>query len=321
MENTNDSKMKEICLAGGCFWGVETYMSRIFGVVRTNVGYANGNVENPNYKLVCSGVTGFAEAVMVEYDSELTTLNKLLISFFKMIDPTALNKQGNDIGTQYRTGIYCKSGQDKMTAMEEISKLQMRYNKPIAVEVSMLKNYYLAEDYHQKYLEKNPNGYCHVDLDGLENPIIEPGAYTKPSDEVLKMNLSELAYKVTQLDGTEPPFSSEYTNYKGRGIYVDAVTGEPLFASNDKFDSGCGWPSFSKPITPAVIKQREDRKLGMIRTEVRSQGGNSHLGHVFDDGPAELGGLRFCINGAALRFIAYEEMEAQGYGFLKHVVK
>jgi peptide methionine sulfoxide reductase msrA/msrB len=311
-------------LAGGCFWGVEAYFTRIYGVVKTSVGYANGKTENPSYHDISA--TGHAEAVHILYDSDQVSLKTLLEYFFKIIDPTSINKQGNDIGTQYRTGIYYRNEADKAIIESFIAMEQQKYKQPIAAEVKSLKNYYLAEDYHQKYLKKNPNGYCHVDFSTLPKTITvqskaDSSLYKKPVSEEIRKSLSDIQYRVTQQDETEPPFSNEYWDHHARGIYVDIVTGEPLFISSDKFDSGCGWPSFTRPINDKVIIEKEDRNLAMVRTEVRSWVGDTHLGHVFPDGPRDKGGLRYCINSASIKFIPIEEMEEMGYGEFKSFVK
>ena len=204
-----------------------------------------------------------------------------------------------------------------------ISKLQKRIDKPIAIEVKRLENFSPAEEYHQKYLDKNPAGYCHIGRSKIEkaaNAIIDPADFKAPVTEELHA-LSKMQFDVTQNAATEPPFQNQYFDSFRSGIYVDITTGEPLFASSDKFESGCGWPSFSKPIDPNVVRQREDRSHGMLRTEIRSRVGNAHLGHVFDDGPIESGGLRYCINSASLRFIPKEDMEQEGYGYLLHLAK
>jgi peptide methionine sulfoxide reductase msrA/msrB len=337
-ENTGETNMKnkpkpnpvdlrEIYFAGGCFWGVEEYFSRIPGVQDVTVGYANGSTKNPTYQEVCSGGTGHAETIQVKYDPSVVSLKTLTEQFFKIINPVSLNRQGADIGRQYRTGMYYVQETDRKILEEVMLEVQKEYSQPLAVELLPLAGYYPAEEYHQDYLRKNPGGYCHINFDSLKDirteqeNSLDPGKYSKPSDEELKKTLSPEEYNVTQNAGTERPFSGKFDAHKEPGIYVDIVTGEPLFASTDKFDSGCGWPSFTRPIDPVVIAELEDRSFGMRRTEVRSRVGNSHLGHVFDDGPRDKGGLRYCINSAALRFIPYEEMEKQGYGALKTLVK
>jgi peptide methionine sulfoxide reductase msrA/msrB len=299
-----------IYLAGGCFWGVQNYLARIPGVVGTQVGYANSNVKQPSYEAVCSGATNAAEAVGVDYDSAVLSLDRLLFLFFDIIDPTSLNRQGNDVGTQYRTGIYYTDAADLPTIKAALQELGQRYTAPLAIELAQLNNFYPAEIYHQDYLDKNPGGYCHI----------SPGKFAgvaKRAELIPKIReLTPLQYGVTQQNATEPPFANEYFDEFGKGIYVDVITGEPLFISADKFESGCGWPAFSKPIEPELLKERMDNSLGAVRTEVRAANSDSHLGHVFTDDPADSGGLRYCINSAALRFVPAQQMEAQGYGEL-----
>lgn len=328
---------REIWLAGGCFWGVEAYLDKLDGVVYADVGYANGNTENPTYEQVCYSNTGHAEAVYVQYDPQRIQLATLLTYFFKVVDPTSLNRQGNDRGIQYRSGIYYKDPADKATIEQVVAGEQKKYSAKIVTEVVPLRNYYVAETYHQKYLDKNPNGYCHIDLKSLDkDPMnkknvkekadkqpesVVAKTYQKPSPEEIKSKLTELQYQVTQKDGTESPFNNEYWNNHEAGIYVDVVTGEPLFSSRDKFDSGTGWPSYTRPIAPEAVTVRTDKKLFMERVEVRSRVGDSHLGHVFNDGPVDKGGLRYCMNSASLRFVPLAKMAEQGYAELIPLVK
>lgn len=315
MDNKN---VKEIYFAGGCFWGTEHFFQQIRGVVGTEVGYANGNTENPTYEQVISHTTGFAETVKVKYDPEQVDLKLLIDLYFKTIDPTSINKQGNDRGDQYRTGIYFTDKEDEALVKGEVERLSKNYSKPVVVETIPLKNFYRAEDYHQDYLDKNPGGYCHIEPGLFEmarkaNPLPK-AKYQKQDKKVLKEKLTAEQYRVTQENATEKPFQNEYWNEFRDGIYVDITTGEPLFVSTDKFESGCGWPSFSKPITKKLIDEKLDKSFGMTRVEVRSKTGDAHLGHVFTDGPADKGGLRYCINSASLKFIPKEEMEKKGYG-------
>ena len=306
--------MAEIYLAGGCFWGLEEYFSRIFGVLQTSVGYANGQVETTNYQLIKE--TDHAETVQVVYDEKAVSLREILLYYFRVIDPLSVNQQGNDRGRQYRTGIYYLEEADLPTINTVVREQELLIGRKIAVEVEKLRHYILAEDYHQDYLKKNPGGYCHIDVRDAEKPLIDAANYEKPSQAVLRENLSEESYRVTQEAATEAPFSNAYDQTFEEGIYVDITTGEPLFFAKDKFASGCGWPSFSRPISKELIHYYQDLSHGMERIEVRSRSGNAHLGHVFTDGPQELGGLRYCINSASLRFIAKDEMEEAGYGYL-----
>lgn len=313
--NSEVEMNKEIYLAGGCFWGVEKYLSLIKGVVETEVGYANGDTENPTYEQVCSGRTGHAETVKVVYDTNRLKLSRLLELFFKAIDPTLINRQGPDIGTQYRSGIYYTNADDLQTINEELEKLRPFYYQPLAIEVLPLDNYYLAEEMHQKYLDNHPGGYCHISpalFTVAENS--SKAEFKKKNRDELKRELEPIEYMVTQENGTEPPFSSSLNNEYRAGIYVDITTGEPLFSSKNKFDAGCGWPSFSRPISEEIIRHLDDNSYNMSRTEVSSRLGDAHLGHVFPDGPQEMGGLRYCINGAALRFIPKDQMLKNGYG-------
>ena len=311
---TAQTALREIYFAGGCFWGVEAYFERLPGVINVLSGYANGRTEHPTYQQVIYADTGHAETIQVRYDPSQISMDDLLWHFFRIIDPTTLNRQGNDVGTQYRSGIYTTDANDRAHVAYALSLLQQQYDTPIVIENEPLEHFYLAEEYHQDYLEKNPGAYCHVDLNLLNEPLRKPTpTYEKPSDELLQEKLSEMQYYVTQKDGTERPFSHPYDELYEPGLYVDVISGEPLFSSADKYDSGCGWPSFVKPIYPAAVTEHQDNSFNMVRTEVRSQHADSHLGHVFPDGPRERGGLRYCINGAALEFIPLDEMKSRQY--------
>ena len=313
--------MAVIYLAGGCFWGTEKYLSLIQGVRETEVGYANGKKVNPTYEEVCNGA-GHAETVKVTFDETMISLAFLLDVFYECINPVSVNRQGGDTGIQYRTGIYYVEEKEREVILDSIIKLQERFDKAIAIEVKRLENYYKAEEYHQKYLDKHPSGYCHITpqvFEKAEKAIVDSALYNKPDENALRAELNPVQFAVTQNNETEPPFQNEFYNLFEEGIYVDITTGEPLFTSQAKFDSGCGWPSFSEPIDSYVLQEKDDYSHGMMRTEVRSRIGDAHLGHVFEDGPREQGGLRYCINSAALRFIRKEDMEKEGYGFLMHL--
>lgn len=338
-KNKIEKGQKEIYLAGGCFWGTEELVRLINGVVSTEVGYANGNTENPSYEDVCYKNTGHAETVHIIYEPSVLSLELVLDLYFQSIDPTSVNRQGNDTGTQYRTGIYYTDQNDLPLIQKQIKKLAAQYTKPIAIEVMSLQNFYAAEEYHQAYLIKNPYGYCHIPRQlfakalkansgekekpavKLPDTLFDAEKWEKPSDDELQKKLNSMQYQVTQHSATEPPFQNEYDHEFREGIYCDIVTGQPLFISTDKYDSGCGWPAFSKPIDDKLIKEVHDFSYGMIRVEVRSAAGDSHLGHVFEDGPLETGGLRYCINSASLRFIPKEQMQQEGYSEYLELLK
>ena len=316
---------REIILAGGCFWGTEAYLKRLPGILETEAGYANSRVAHPTYEEVCTGKTNAAEAVRVLYDHDVIPLPLLLEAYLRTIDPTALNRQGNDRGTQYRTGIFWTDPRDSPAVTTALTRVERRLGRPTRVEAGPLRNFFPAEGCHQDYLDANPSGYCHVDLADAERFVREHQAdftiaaqgYRKPDEATLQEALDPQAFAVTQQSVTDRAFTHPYDQLFDEGIYVDVVTGEPLFSSKDKFDAGCGWPAFARPIAESSVTEAPDASIpGMPRTEVRSAKGRSHLGHVFEDGPASLGGQRYCINGSALRFIPKDRLEEEGYGYL-----
>lgn len=309
--------MKTIYFAGGCFWGSERYFRMIPGVVDVECGYVQGRVVTaPTYEEVCSGSTGCREAVKVDYDPERISLDALILAFFEIIDPTMSHRQGNDIGEQYQTGIYYTSPEDG-ERVDIIMNIERSLYKHFAVESGKLTSYYTAEEYHQRYLEKNPGGYCHITQDKFDElaKVIEEAQQTgTPIDVAIKDAFALEAYKVTQQNATEPPFTNEFASTEKRGLYVDITTGEPLFKSDDKFISSCGWPAFSRAIDESAIAEKDDFSHGMHRPEVRSTKGDAHLGHVFENDLESPTSTRYCINSAALRFIPYENLIEEGYG-------
>ncbi|WCF06456.1 peptide-methionine (S)-S-oxide reductase MsrA [Paenibacillus thiaminolyticus] len=316
MSDHTQPSLEKATFAGGCFWCMVTPFEELPGIHSIVSGYTGGHTENPTYEEVCTDRTGHAEAVQITFDPAVFPYKKLLELFWQQIDPTDPGGQFYDRGSSYRTAIFYHNEKQREVAEQSKRELERsgRFDKPIATEIVPASAFYPAEEHHQDYHRKQPAHYKRYRTGSGRDAFIAKHWSVSEQDKArLKEELTPMQFHVTQNNGTEPPFQNEFWNHTGDGIYVDIVSGEPLFSSRDKYDAGCGWPSFTRPLRSYHIEEKLDLSHGMVRTEVRSRYGDSHLGHVFDDGPGP-NGLRYCINSAALRFIPKEKLEEEGYG-------
>ncbi|MWC31185.1 peptide-methionine (S)-S-oxide reductase MsrA [Paenibacillus sp. MMS18-CY102] len=319
----SEQRIELATFAGGCFWCMVSPFEEMPGIISVVSGYTGGTTVNPTYEEVCRGGTGHTEAIQITFDPEQFPYAKLLDIFWRQIDPTDGGGQFHDRGDSYRPAIFYHNEQQQQLAEESKRELDAsgRFDRPVATAIEPASVFYPAEDYHQDYHKKQPLRYKMYRKGSGRDAFITQHWKHREDEQSLRSRLTPIQYEVTQNNATEPPFRNEFHDHKGEGIYVDIVSGEPLFSSYDKYDSGCGWPSFTKPLQGSGVTEHLDVTHGMVRTEVRSQVADSHLGHVFEDGPPQAGGLRYCINSAALRFVPIDRLEEEGYGEYRKLLK
>lgn len=344
-EKTIEERLMHATFAGGCFWCMESPFDKMAGVIEVVSGYTGGTVKDPSYGEVSSGTTGHFESIDIIFDPEVVSYDDLLDKFWRQIDPTDAGGQFNDRGEQYSSAVFYHNNEQKKAAEASLKALEesCRFSEPIATRIIEATDFFPAEEYHQDYYKKNPIRYRYYRFGSGRDSFLKSvwegsdraapvcsmkpniskektqgsslrdySSYKKPSGAELRKTLTELQFEVTQESGTEQAFKNTYWDNEAQGIYVDIVSGEALFSSVDKYESGTGWPSFTRPLHTEYITEHEDNGFFTVRTELRSRYGNSHLGHLFTDGPKPAG-LRYCINSAALRFIAREDLEKEGY--------
>lgn len=322
LEVANMTKNQALAtFAGGCFWCMVEPFEERPGIISVISGYTGGDIKDPTYEQVSTNTTGHVEAVQITFDPTIISYEDLVQTFWQQIDPTDSGGQFHDRGESYQTAIFYHNDEQKKIAQTSKDELQRsnKFSKPIVTPIAPASAFYRAEEEHQQFYKKNQAHYDRYSVGSGRKDFINKHWNKKEEQAQLREKLTPLQYAVTQEDATERPFDNEYWDNEEEGIYVDIISGEVLFSSKDKYDAQCGWPSFTKPIDGESLVEKEDRSLNRVRTEIRTKNSDSHLGHVFEDGPVEHGGLRYCMNSAAMRFIPKNEMAEKGYKKYLHL--